>query len=416
VSPAPSRGRRLSALVVNYNTGRYAKACVESLQCEWRASGRADADLEIVVVDNASPQDQSAALAEIEALGARVIRHPENAGYATGMNLAFAQTSGGPRDMVAILNPDLHFLPGSIDALMDYLETYAECGVIDPRAWVDQARTLMLPKNVLPTPIEQWRAVGAQLHPALCRAYSRRRLVTAIPWWVSDQPIESDMLSGCCLFLRREVVARMPHLMDPLYPLYFEDTDLFSTLRRLGYTVVHHCGAPVLHHWSRSAGVGGNYQGEPWRRFKIGEQRYYRKFHGALGYALVRAANWLAAKWPPAKSFRPMHPLVDLGEHADPIEIRLPRACEYLLEFSMTPTWLLAAGVPGHGERWQCPRETWEWYFQARYYVRAIEFDRRTQRPGALLGAWTFVKTTPGRDHPLEVNETRRSATMEAAR
>jgi hypothetical protein len=166
---------------------------------------------------------------------------------------------------------------------------------------------------------------------------------------------------------------------------------------------VHHCGAHVLHHWSRSAGVGGNYQGEPWRRFKIGEQRYYRKFHGAFGFALVRAANWLAAKWPPSKSFRPMHALVDLGEHAEPIRIALPRACDYLLEFSMTPTWLLAAGVPGAGDHWQCPRETWEWYFQARYYVRAIELDPVTKRAGRLLGAWTFMKTTPGRDHPLEV-------------
>jgi GT2 family glycosyltransferase len=392
---------RLSALIVNYNSGAYARACVESLRHEWRRAGRAADDLEVVVVDNASPQPQEAHLTALEALGATVVRHRENAGYAAGMNLAFERTRGAPRDVVAILNPDLHFLPGALDALLGYLAAHPECGVVDPRCWVDEARQLFLPKNALPTPLEHWRTVLAQLHPALCRAYSRRRVRSALDWCLAERPLETDMLSGCCLFLRRDVVARLPALMDPGYPLYFEDTDLFARLRALGYTIVHQVEAHVLHHWSRSAGIGGNFQGEPQRRFEVGKERYYRKFHGRAGWAAVRAADRLAARWPARRSFRPLHALTELGELAEPPTFRFGRRTRFLLEFSVTPTFVLAAGTPGEGESWTFPPETWQWCFQARYFARALDLERGL----ALLGAWTFAKSTPGRDTPLTIEE-----------
>ena len=146
-----SADTRLSALIVNYNTGALAVGCVRSLQHEWRRAGRPPAALTIVVVDNASPQDQTEHLAELERLGVDVLRSSENAGYARGMNLAFARTRGGPDDVIAILNPDLHFLPGSVDTLLEYVLANRRCGAVDPRAFMDPGGTINLPRNLLPT-------------------------------------------------------------------------------------------------------------------------------------------------------------------------------------------------------------------------------------------------------------------------
>src|SRR6185436_8216784 len=63
----------LAALIVNYNTGSYAECCVESLLVEWARDGRAREKLQIVLVDNASPEPQQQYLARIEALGVKVI-------------------------------------------------------------------------------------------------------------------------------------------------------------------------------------------------------------------------------------------------------------------------------------------------------------------------------------------------------
>ena len=398
-----SRGQRLTALIVNYNSGAYTWACAVSLELEWQALGRDRADLELIVVDNASPADQAEPLAHLEERGVQVVRSPENLGYAGGMNLGLASSAEDtrPDDLVAILNPDLYFLPGSLGVLVDYISANPHVGAVDPRAFIDPACGLNLPRNLLPTLVDHtWMAL-AQMSPALCRAYSRRRLKKALPWWSAEQPLEAEMLSGCCLFLRRGVVDELPHLMDPRYPLYYEDTDLFRELVARGYKLVHHGGARVLHHWSRSTGlVGGAAETEAGRRYVVSQDAYYRKFYGGLGAAWARLVNKAVERWPRKLYNRPMHELAELGSFVEPIEVELPRSARFLVEMGMAPNWLLSAGIFGEGTTWTCPPETWAWFFQARYFMRILDVDT-----GELLGAWTFEKSVPGRDNPMDPSE-----------
>jgi GT2 family glycosyltransferase len=390
----------LAALVVNYNTGSYAVGCVESLLAEWRRAGGARENLTLVCVENASPEDQEPFLAELEGLGVDVVRSAENLGYARGMNLAWERARAGARgrrpDLVAILNPDLYFLPGSLAALVDYVLEHREVGCVDPATCVDPLGVFHLPRNLLPTPLEHWRVTLAQMHPWFCRAYSRYRTRRALEWWTATGPIATDMLSGCCLVLRGEVVERLGQPMDPRYPLYFEDTDLFRTLRDLGYAVVHHAGVRILHHWSRSARVGRAFEDEPTRRFEASKRAYYAKFYGPLGRAAVAAIEAVARRWPARWLSRPPRPLTDLGEFAEPLTLALPRRARFLLEFSVHPTFVICAGVFGEGERWTCPREAWEWLFRLQYYVRAVDLDTL-----GCLGTWRFVKAADGRDRAM---------------
>lgn len=394
------RGTRLSALVVNYESGAFCVRCVESLAACWALDGRAPEDLEVVVVDNASPSDQETWLRAVEELGATVVRHTRNDGYAAGMNLALARTSGGPDDVVAVLNPDLFFPPGSLAPLLDYLAAHPECGAVGPRAFIDPGGVLHLPRNTLPTVADAVRVLFAQASPALCRAYSRRRTRLALPWWTAPEPFVAEMLSGCCMLLRRGAVDRLPALMDERYPLYFEDTDLCRELQRRGLEVVFHPGSEIVHHWSRSAGPTVGAAGEPMRRHLVARAAYFEKFHGKLGRAAVDAVAWASKRWPAARSFRPMHEIVDLGDFAGPAEIPLPRRCSYLMELTMAPSWVLAVGIFDEGDRWVCPAGAWEWFFQGQYYMRALDLATHE-----VLGAWSFRKVTPGRDTPLELRD-----------
>jgi GT2 family glycosyltransferase len=386
--------------VVNYNSGAFAISCVESLLADWEREGRARDDLQIVVVDNASPADQTEALARIEGLGAKVVRSETNGGYAAGMNLAYAESTGGPRDVVGILNPDLFFLPGSIGVLLDYLAEHPECGACDPRASMDPLGTINLPRNLLPTIGDHFGAVLAHMFPSRCRAYSRRRYRANLPYWNVTGPTETDMLSGCCVLLRREVAEQMPDLMDGRFPLYYEDTDLFRTVRKRGYRLIHHGGARILHHWSRSAGVGGQFQDEPLRRYRISQRRYFEKWYGKAGRMAVDVLNKIEEAWPDARSHRPMHEMTHLGHFAEPATIPLPHACRFVLELTMAPTFVVAGGIFGEGDSWTFPAETWPWLFQADYFLRG--FDLGT---GEFLGAWQLAKTVEGRETPFRVEE-----------
>lgn len=390
----------LAALVVNYNTGSYALCAIESLIGDWERAGRARERLQIVCVDSGSPRDQEPFLTQIEALGVDVVRCDENVGYARGMNLAYERTRGAPGDVVAILNPDIHFLPGSVGGLIDYVLDHPECGCVDPATCIDPLGVFNLPRNLLPTPAEHWRVTLAQMHPAFCRRYARYRLRRNLEWWRSPEPVKTDMLSGCCLFMRRAVVEELGRPMDPRYPLYFEDTDLFRTLSARGYTVVHHTGVRILHHWSRSAMVGGADDDEPTRRHEIGRQAYYEKFYGPVGRFSYELMNRIVRRWPPRWLGRAMMPLEDLGVFEEPVEIPLPRSCRYLLEIAVHPTFIICGGIFGEGDRWVCPPEAWEWLFKLEYYVRGVDLDTRRS-----LGGWRFTKPHPGRELAMRPSE-----------
>lgn len=390
----------LAALVVNYNTGSYAECCVESLLTEWRREGRAPEKLTIVVVDNASPEPQEPYLARIAALGAKVVRAGENLGYARGMNLAYEHTRGGPGDVVAILNPDLHFLPGTVGMLMDFVLDHPEVGVVDPTTSIDPLGVINLPPNLLPTPLEHARITLANMHPFFARLYARYRQKKCLQWWTSGEPVETDMLSGCCLFMRRAVIEELGRVMDPRYPLYFEDTDLFRTLSAKGYKVVHHTRARILHHWSRSAKIGGQPGDVATQRFEISRELYYRKFYGPLGRALYAAVNALGRRWPRHWLGRAIEPAISLGTLSGPVRIELPRACRFLIEMSVHPSFVICSGTFGEGQSWTCPPEAWEWFFPLDYYARVIDLDTKQ-----VLVTYHFRKPEGCRDEAMRPGE-----------
>ena len=401
-APGEATRDRLAALVVNYRSGRFAESCVASLMHAWHGSGRDPADLQVVVVDNASPTDESASLARIEAAGAKIVRSTENLGYARGMNRAYEEVEwpdDGAREYVAILNPDLVFLPDSVGQMIDYLAAHPDCGAVDPRANIDPGQVLHLPRNLMPTPRDAVLLNLAHRFGWAGRRYARRRVAYSLPWWESEAPYETDLLSGACVFLRREVVEEMGGPLDPRYPLYFEDTDLFRRLSAEGYRLVHLGSACVLHHWSRSAGVDTQFDGEPSRRYDESRRLYFQRFHAGLGARVAALFGRLGTKWA-ARGCAPIHPITELEPVFDPPTFAWDRPRRVLVELGLTPNFLIAAGALAEGDSWTCPQVAWEWLFQGRYYFRVL--DRDTLE---VLGAWRIDKTSPVRVEPLSIEE-----------
>jgi hypothetical protein len=319
------------------------------------------------------------------------------------MNLAFARTRGGPDDVIAILNPDLHFLPGSVETLLEYVLTNRRCGAVDPRAFMDPGGTINLPRNLLPTLLDHAYVALAQMSVRVCRAYARRRFRLTLPWWTAEGPIQTDMLSGCCLFVRRGVLDERSPPMDERYPLYYEDTDFFRTLKGRGYGIVHHGGARVIHYWSRSAGAGSEL--EPMRRYWISQRAYFRKFYGPWGEAFTRATRRLVDRWPARLTARPIHDYDVLGGQAEPFEIEVPVEGRFVVEFAAAPTFVLAAGIMAQGPRWRFPQETWDWVPEMQVFLRALEYPS-----GRFLRAWSFMKVGPPRQRALAPEEGEQSA------
>ena len=395
---------RLSALIVNYDSGDFAVTCAESLMDEWRREGQRADRLEIILVDNASPSDQSEPLARLEERGVRLVRSTTNLGYAGGVNRAFSESSGDPTDLVAVLNPDIVFLPGSLRPLLRTLALHPDCGAVAPRTTVDPDGHLQLPPVQQPTAADEAGAALAHLWPAFARLRGRRRAVRSLQRWTEHHPLDVKMLSGACLFLRRDTVEQLGMLMDADYPLYYEDADLCRRIRDLGLRLVLHPESHVVHHWSRSAGHAERFERVAAPRLRASQALWRARRFTAVGRFITERLERLAAKRSRCGRTRTAHRCTDLGSTEAPPRFTWERTCSWVLEVSLSPAWTLAAGNVGIGSSVAVPRSAWEWLFPARYYARVL--DRHT---GRLLGAWTFEKTTEARTESVSGAERARA-------
>jgi GT2 family glycosyltransferase len=387
---------RLSAWIVNHDSGAFCLRCVESLLEEWRAAGRASDELEVIVVDSGSTQDESRWWKELRQLGARVVVRESNVGYARGMAVASAHSRGGPDDLVAVLNPDLYFLEGSIARLLDAFERDRELAVAGPRAFIDEARELYLPSQVPPTPLAELAELASHSWPSWARRRATDRTRRDLAHWTASVAHDEAMLSGACLFLRRTVLDQLDGLFDPRYPLYYEDADFARRVMRAGLRAQLIPDAQILHHWSRSAGSGEAFAGEPARRHAISRRLYQRRWYGRVTESLSTMLRGVLERRLAKRGPRPMHDFDDLGElvEAPLLEFSEPDA---LLEWSVTPNFSLAAGSLVDGSDVRLSARGWSWLFPGRYYLRAVR-----RKDLEVLGAWTFMKASPARAWPVD--------------
>lgn len=374
---------KLAALVVNHDSGAHAVECVRTWLASARAAGVAREDLQVVVVDCASNTDQSDAFAALGAMGAEVVLCDQNLGYAGGIQLAAARA--GAADILCVLNADLVFPEPSLGRLLRTLDERPEA-VVAPRCSIDEEGTLWLPPNELPQPLAVLGDALACIDAAVARDRSLAGRAARRAAWSATRAYETRMLSGACLVLSRATVARLGVLLDPRYPLYYEDADLCRRARAHRVPLVLEPRATVAHRWSRSAGHGERYAGEPLRRMRLSRRLYLREHHGWRGAIADRLAALVEARAVPVE----IHSCRDLGDIVAPPRLGEGLGCAALWELSVTGGFGLCGGrlvAPGEAP---LADSAWRWLPAGRYWSRLTALD-----DGRLLEAATFMKTVP---------------------
>lgn len=405
MNPAPHLLRPwlqpLTAIVVNYKSGGFALSCLRSLQEEWARCGGEPRDLELILVDNASNDDSARWLDTIEREGVRVLRSKINLGYAGAVEWGLDHSEQqGP---VMFLNPDLFFLPGSLQSLLCHLASDPALGAVAPRTVVDEDAHLHLPPIALPTAWDECLGTLARAVPFLSRFLARRQSRLARDHWSAWRPQPADMLSGACVLVSAEMARGEEPLLDAAYPLYYEDADL---CQRLAARTMHMDWVPaarVVHHWSRSAGAGSAFEGQPREFWRRSREVYMERWSKAPTRWALSFAERLIAHLPAVlldRAPRGIERLESKGQEVERVELALPAEGDLFMELSMTPHFSLCAGVAVHGaelgESWSFPASAWDWLFPGTYFLRAVDSGS-----GEVHGTWTFTKTVPARSQAL---------------
>lgn len=230
----------VSIVVVNWNVAALLDACLRSIESE---RGRSHLSVEVIVVDNASEQqDFHDVVASYP--DARLIELKENRGYGAASNVGIGLAQG---KSVFILNPDVELLPWSLQRLSDTLNLNPRIGLVTPLL-LNADRTLQSSGYRFPGAVN----VFFDLFPVSPRLYESA-MNGRVSTGNGQLPIAIDYALGAALFARRAALLEIG-MFDESYFMYCEEVDLQHRLAENGWTRLLAPDARLIHHGGQSTG------------------------------------------------------------------------------------------------------------------------------------------------------------------
>ena len=278
--PATVRQYDLSIIFVNWNSVPYLADSIASIYEHTRGL-----ELEIIVVDNASPNDNVDTLKTLFN-DVRIVKSPDNLGFARANNLGFRMSRGA---YVLLLNPDTKLVGPAINTMMERMQSLPDAGIIGCQQ-VDPDLTVQT------TSIQRFPRILNQIFGI---EYVRRRwpgvgLWNLTPLFSASQtPTIVEVIPGACMLLKREVFARVGMFTED-YFMYGEDIDLNQKVARQGLRNYYIPDATIIHYGGRSSAQQTVSQWATIMKCRAMGQ-YYVRNHGRLYALLYRGAMGICA-------------------------------------------------------------------------------------------------------------------------
>lgn len=251
---------KLSIIIPSFNTSKLTQKCIARARSVFRGL-----PYEIIVVDNAS-QDDTRAVLKNKFPQVCLLANRQNRGFAKAVNQGVRRAKG---DYILLLNTDA-FVNQKILATLNYLDARPRVGILSPRLVYPGGRlqanfgnTLSLFTELLQTTqVYKLLPWGRVIMPnALTR--SRFYQIREVKW-----------LGGTCLFIRKEVFARIG-LFDERFFMYLEDLDFCQRARKAGFQVIFWGKGQIVHQHHASA----RNTLQPWLYERASLKHFWRKHY-----------------------------------------------------------------------------------------------------------------------------------------
>jgi GT2 family glycosyltransferase len=262
----------LTVSVVSYRTPALLERCLSALEAE-----RPTLDLEVIVVDNASP-DGSVELVQRRFAWVSVVRNPRNAGFGAAHNQALRRARGR---YWLVLNSDAAPSPGALCSLVGFMDANPGVGVAGPKLrYLDGS--VQPSRRRLPT-LATLFFESTQLQRVFPSNGILRR------YYVQDRsdevPQDVDWLVGACLCVRASAAAEVG-LFDERFFMYSEELDWCRRFRASGWRVSYVPWAEVTHLEGGSSRLDLAARDQFFQASKLA---YTAKWHGATAAFGLRA-------------------------------------------------------------------------------------------------------------------------------
>ena len=231
----------LSIITINYNGLKDTCELIDSIPL--------NDDLEVIVVDNASKEDEASIISE-RYHQVKVIRSQKNLGFSGGNNLGIKQAKG---KYILLINNDTYFKEFHINALIERLESSDKIGIVCPKLRFARGND-----------------------PIQFAGYTPLSNITirnqAIGFGEEDKgqydiAHPTPYAHGAAMLIKREAIEKVG-LMPECFFLYYEEIDWSMRFTRAGYEIWYDPACTVYHKESQTTG-----QNSPLRTYYITRNR-----------------------------------------------------------------------------------------------------------------------------------------------
>lgn len=231
----------MSIITVNYNGLKDTCALIDSITF--------NEDMEVIVVDNGSKDNEASILQERYPI-IEVIRSDKNLGFAGGNNLGIKAAKGR---YLYLINNDTVFKEFNPQTLIKRLESSPKIGMVCPKirfTWDNNPIQFAGYTPLSPITIRN-KAIGFGDDDK----------------GQYDSPRQTPYAHGAAMMLKREIVDKVG-LMPECYFLYYEELDWSMMMTRAGYEIWYEPASTIYHKESQSTG-----QNSPVRTYYITRNR-----------------------------------------------------------------------------------------------------------------------------------------------
>ncbi|MFX0202027.1 MAG: glycosyltransferase family 2 protein [Candidatus Hodarchaeota archaeon] len=282
----------LSIVIVNWNTKKLLKNCLESLYQTINT-----VNFEVIVVDNGS-KDGSKEMVQKTFPQVKLIANSTNLGFSAADNQGIKVSHG---KYLMFLNSDTLVLPLAIDEMIEFISQRPQVGVVGCR--------LLYGDGTPQESIGIFHSVPRLLLHSLYidKLFPQLTVYGAYP---VTHPIyhklnEVEVIKGCAMVVRREALNEIG-LFDERFFLYSEETDLSYRIRKAGWKIYFYPYVKIIHYGERSTRMRASWAARELERSLLKFiKKHYGKRHAVVAKALLISHCLLAFIILPMKTFFP---------------------------------------------------------------------------------------------------------------
>ncbi len=244
----------IKILILNWNGKDLLKHCLDSvIAIDYP-------NYSVMIIDNGS-SDGSREMVKENYPSMEILALDQNYGFAGGYNRSFAQLKDDPSEFIMLLNNDTVIDSDILNCFSQAKEQFGDNHIYGGKIYYNNNSNKI------------WYAGGKIKLKYVNISHRGIRKKDSLEFSI---PIETDYVTGCCLFTSMEVIYKL-NGFDERFKMYGEDVDFCLRAKQEGIKCFYWPEAKLWHHVSAS--LGGAFTIKKLRKKMMGMYRLLIKYY-----------------------------------------------------------------------------------------------------------------------------------------